>query len=298
MTSTSRLPKRTAIRPGIAFVALAYVLFSVSDAAVKWVIGGYPTVEVMFFAALFSLLPMVTATVARGGLATLATRRLPLHLTRGALALAGSLSGYYALGHMPLADFYAAVFTAPLFITALSAAIAQERVDRPRWLAVGFGFLGILVMVRPGSGTAGLATAAALSGAFFYALSVLLVRRMSNTESTAAFAVYGTLVSIGCTGAALPFVLVSPTGVHLSLFALAGVTMGCALLLVFGAFRRAPAAVLAPFQYSQMVWGVLFGLLLFNEHPDHMVALGSLMVIASGLYILHRETRTMPMAES
>ncbi len=296
MTSPLSAPRRPSTGVGIALVVAGYLVSSVSDSAVKWVAGGYPVVEVLFFSALFSLVPMVAATLFCGGARALATRRLPVHLIRGTLAFGGYLCGYYAIGHMPLADFYAAVFTAPLFITALSATIAKEPVDLPRWLAVATGFAGILVMVQPGSGSHGMGagTIAALVGSFLYALSVLLVRRFGGTESAAAFGVYGTLVAVAGSGALLPAVLVPPLVSDLPLFALAGFGMGTALLCIFAAFRRAPAAVLAPFQYTQMIWGVLVGLLMFGERPDSAVVAGSVLVIGSGLYILYRETRCRP----
>jgi drug/metabolite transporter (DMT)-like permease len=216
-----------------------------------------------------------------------------LHLARGALGFTGYVCGYYAIGHMPLADFYTLVFTAPLFTTALSALVAGESVDPPRWLAVVVGFAGVLVMVRPGAGLSGLGMLAGLGGSLFYALSVLLVRRLGRREKAVTFGVYGALVMVGGAGLLLPATLAFPDRHDLLLFAVSGVGMGAALRCVFAGFGRTPAAVLAPFQYTQMIWGVLAGLVLFGEQPDGAVALGSLLVAGSGLYILYRETRAV-----
>ena len=278
---------------GIAFVILGYLAASCCDSAIKWASGTYPVAEELVVAALFSLLPMAAALAANGGFAALATAKLKLHLLRGCLSLLSSLSGYYALGHMPLADFYAVVFTAPLFITALSAPLAGERVDAGRWLAVLTGFAGVVVMVRPGSGLAGVGAFGALGAALFYALAVLLVRRMGESEKAVAFGIYGSLVMITGAGAialARPDVAV-PALADLPPFAVAGIAMGCAMLGLFSAFRRTPVAVLAPFQYSQMIWGALIGFTVFGERPDAAVLAGGVLVVGAGLYILHRETR-------
>lgn len=250
---------------GIAFAILGYLAASGCDSAIKWASGTYPVAEELAVAALFSLAPMAVAVVASGGLAALVTAKLKLHLLRGSLSLLSSLCGYYALGHMPLADFYAVVFTAPLFITALSAPLAGERVDGGRWLAVLTGFAGVVVMVR----------------------------RMGESEKAVAFGVYGSLVMIAGAGAvalARPDATL-PALTDLPALAFAGIAMGCAMLGLFSAFRRTPVAVLAPFQYSQMIWGALIGLAVFGERPDAAVLAGGVLVVGAGLYVLRRETR-------
>ena len=291
MTFSTAAPRLPAIGSGIALVVLGYALASMGDTAIKWLGEGIPLTEIIFFAALFALLPVAVAAAVSGGRAVLVTRRLPLHGLRAVLTLAGCYCGYYAIGHMPLADFYAAVFTAPLFITALSAPLAGERVDLPRWLAVLVGFAGIVAMVRPGAGMAALGTLGALGGAFFYALSVLLVRRMGGTEKAVTCCLYGYLVTLGLTAPLLLPVFVPPGRVELGTMALCGLANGCSLLCIFAAFRRAPAAVLASFHYTQMLWGVAVGLLVFGEMPDSALAAGGSLVVGSGLYILYRETR-------
>ncbi|MEI6985583.1 MAG: DMT family transporter [Rhodospirillaceae bacterium] len=282
-------PQRSATRLAIFLVVSGYVLASTSDSAVKWVSGDYPVAEVLFFSALFALVPLSIAIVVGGGWTILATRRLPLHLLRASIGLAGYFFGIYALGHMPLADFYAAVFTAPLFMTALSVPITGERVERSCWLAVAIGFAGVVVMARPGSGLAGYGTLAALCGSLCYALGVLLVRRMGGTEKAVSFSFYGVAMMLAGAGAVMAPVFVIPTWPDLSVMALAGVSMGCFQLCAFAAFRRAPTAVLAPFQYLQMIWGVMIGLLVFGEHPGGAVAVGCVLVVGSGLYILYCE---------
>ncbi len=275
---------------GIGFALLGYLAASACDSAIKWASGTYPVAEELVLTALFSLIPMAVATAIGGGVAALATGKLKLHLLRGSLSLLSSLAGYYALGHMKLADFYAVVFTAPLFITAFSAPLTGERVDLPRWLAVLTGFAGVVVMVRPGSGLAGVGTLGALGASLFYALAVLLVRRMGESERAVTFGVYGSLVMIaGSGGLALAQPgLTLPALADLTAFAFAGLAMGCAMLGLFSAFRRTPAAVLAPFQYSQMIWGTLIGFTVFGEQPDAAVIAGGALVVGSGLYILRR----------
>ncbi len=273
---------------GIGFVLLGYLSASACDTAIKWASGSYPVAEELAVSALFSLVPLTVAAACVGGFSVLATRKLKLHLVRGSLSFLSSLAAYYALGHMKLADFYAMVFTAPLFITALSAPLTGERVDLRRWMAVLTGFAGVVVMVRPGSDLAGVGTLGALGAALFYALAVLLVRRMGESEQAVTCGIYGSLVMIvGSSALALSQPgLTLPTLTDLPAFAFAGIAMGCAMLGLFSGFRRTPAAILAPFQYSQMIWGTLVGFVVFGERPDTSVMAGGLLIISSGLYVL------------
>lgn len=288
--------RRTAAGAGITLVVSGYALFSASDTAVKWVSGTVPLAEIMVLTALFALAPVLTVALVTGGRAALATRRPGVHALRGLLSVSGTYGGYYALGHMPLADFYAGVFTAPLFITALSAPLLGERVDLPRWLAVVAGFSGVLIMARPGAGLIGPGALGALACAFFYALSVLLIRHTGGTERAVTFCVYGYAATLAVSAIALAATgsAVVPSWVDLRTLALAGGFSGCAMLCVVQAFRRVPPAVLAPFHYTQMIWGVLIGLFVFGEWPESVLATGGALVIGSGLFILYRETRPAP----
>jgi drug/metabolite transporter (DMT)-like permease len=246
--------------------------------------------ELVFTNALFSLVPVGLVSLRRGGIARLRTRRLQLHVLRGLCGLAGGLLAFYAYSQLPLADAYSIIFATPLLITALSVPILGEQVGWRRWSAVGIGFLGVLIMLQPGAAPIGPGSIAALAAACCSAFSILLVRKLSTTESTAAIALYSNLTVVVAMGALLPFGMTVPNLPDFLLMAASGLVGGTALLVLIAAYRRAPAALVAPFQYSQMVWAIAIGFLIWRDVPDPAKLLGAAIVAASGLFILYRET--------
>jgi drug/metabolite transporter (DMT)-like permease len=199
---------------------------------------------------------------------------------------------------MPLADAYAIAFSAPLFITMLSVPLLREHVGWRRWTAVAIGFVGIIIMLRPGSGVIGLGSLAAMGGALGYATSVLLMRHMRRTETAAAQMVYPTMVSLLGTGGLMPWVWIPPTPVEWALLAAIGLFGGAAGICLVTAYRGAPATVVAPFQYTQILWGMGFGFMIWSQRPDRQMLLGAAVVISTGIYILHRETIRHPLVTS
>jgi drug/metabolite transporter (DMT)-like permease len=234
--------------------------------------------------------PVVLVSLRRGGLSRLRTQRLRLHVLRGLLGVGGGLLAFYAYSQLPLADAYAIIFTTPLMITALSLPLLGEPVGWRRWSAVAVGFAGVLIMLRPGVAPIGVGALAALGGACLSALSILMVRRLGTTESTASIALYSNLTVVLIAGALQPFGGIVPVALDLCLMAAAGLIGGTALLVLIEAYRRAPAALVAPFQYSQMIWAILLGFLVWGDTPEAAKLFGAAVVAASGLFILYRET--------
>ncbi len=191
-----------------------------------------------------------------------------------------------------MADVYAILFAAPLIIAVLSALFFNEHLDRGRWIAVLIGFAGVVVMLRPtGEGLANIGVLGAVVGAFSYSLSGLIIRNYGRHESAAAFPFYGNLVILSVMAPILPFVWTPPTLADFALMACSGLVGGTALICLLNAFRLAPAPVVAPFQYTQIVWGVLIGYTAFGDLPDGTLIVGAAVVIGSGLYLLDRERR-------
>ncbi len=281
-----------AVTAGIGFAALGFGLFTVMDTIVKWLGGGgYPLHQVVFFNALFSLVPASLLVARSGGLRQLRTRRPGLHLLRGCFALVSTACAFYAFTHLPLADAYAIIFTGPLLVTALSALILGEPVGWRRWSAVVVGFVGVLIMLRPGTGVVGAGAVAALTCACAYACSIITLRKLSATETTPSFLLYGNLTILAATGTMLAFDFrPMPLG-DLGLLAACGLFGGTAFICIVNAHRRAPAAIVAPFQYTQMAWGVVLGYLIWGDVPQPAVLLGCAVVVGSGLFILYRETQ-------
>lgn len=288
--ASADLAHPSAAASGIGAAALAFVLFTVMDTVIKWMSAGYPLHQIILTNALFALVPVSIFAVRSGGLVALATRRPWLHVARGGLAICGAYGSFFAYSRMPLADAYAILFASPLFITALSALILKEPVGWRRWTAVAVGFAGVLVMLRPGAGVIGLGALGALVGAFSYSVGVMLVRWAGQRETAVAFVFYANLMLALGGAALLPAGFVLPDPAELALMALSGLLNGTAMMLIVFAFRQTPAAVIAPFQYTQMIWGVLLGYLVWGDVPDAALLVGGGIVVASGLYILRRET--------
>lgn len=294
MTAEAAAPADRVAR-GIGLYVLAILLLASMDAVIKWLSSDYPTQQIVFFRAVFGLVPLMTILAIRRRFRDLRTRRLGGQLGRGVLSACAALCFFYAFGQMPLADAYAIAFASPLFVTALSVPLLGEPVGRHRWVAVGIGFIGILVVLRPGQ--AGLdqfltlGALAALAGTFFFSLSVVLIRRMTRTESNASLVFYAALVTIVVSGLGLPFGFVWPDPWDLALMALVGLLGGFGVIFVTEAFRSAPVSILAPFEYTAMIWALVYGYSIWGDLPDGWVLGGGAIVICSGLYILHRETR-------
>jgi drug/metabolite transporter (DMT)-like permease len=275
---------------GISFGALAFGLFSLMDALVKWLSASYPVPQILVCNALFALVPVGVMVVSRGGLPQLRTRRLGLHLLRGLLGTTGGFLSFYAFSRLPLADAYAIIFATPLLITALSVPILGEAVGWRRWSAVLVGFVGVLVMLRPGLAPIGPGSLAALGAACASACAILLVRKLSVTETTTSIAFYSNLTAVVLIGIAFSPTFVVPSLWDLMLMAASGLIGGTALLVLIAGYRRSPAALVAPFQYSQMLWAILLGALIWGDLPEPAMLLGASIVASSGLFILYRET--------
>jgi len=276
---------------GILMAAISFGMFSFMDVLIKIGASRYAVPQVLFFHTLFSLIPILAYAAFKGGIwANIRTQRPGMHALRACISVTGSFCAVYAYSRLPIADAYALGFAAPLFITALSVPILKEQVGWRRWTAVGVGFIGILVMLRPGAGIIDLGAFAALGGALCYSLGMIIARLMRGTEKAVSFAFYSCIATLTVSGSSLPAVWVTPAPVDLLLPLASGALGGAAIILLLNAFRTAPAAVVAPFQYSQMIWGILYGYLFFGDLSDGWLFVGAAIVIGSGLYILYRET--------
>jgi len=288
-----RTSERHMALSGIGLVLMAFALFSTMDTMAKWLTGGYPLAQIVLTNALFSQTTMLLILPLFGGRRALRTRRPGLHLLRGAITVCGAFGVFFAFNRMPMADVYAIIFAAPFMITALSVPMLGESVGWRRWAAIVAGFIGVLVMLRPGGGIIDFGALGALAAALGHAVSMLIVRRMGGEDPGVTFAFYSNISALSISGTVLLASggFVPPAPSDLLLFAGCGITGGLGLVCITTGFSRAPAAVLAPFQYSQMLWGVTYGYLVFGDRPDAWLAVGGGIVIGSGFYLLHREAR-------
>ena len=275
---------------GIGFALLSYASFSTADAAVKVASGRMSVFEIAAILSLFALLPVLTLTRGRGGLAALKPKLWGLVVTRGILTAFCAVAAWKAFALLPLADAYAILFASPIIVTALSPWLLKEAVGWRRWSAAGLGFFGVLIMIRPEFDLLGMGHLLAVVAAVLGAISFVVLRRIGAREPAAPI-LFSLFVAIFLVSA--PFAVQSwiwPNWHELTLLATAGLLQGAGQAGMVMATRTSPAAVVAPFQYTQMIWAMVFGLLLFGDMPHAMMLAGMVLVVASGLYILWRET--------
>ena len=233
---------------------------------------------------------------------SLKTKKIKFNILRGVIVTAAIFSIFYAYSILPLADVYAIAFSSPLFIAAFSILFLKETVCWKHWVAIIVGFIGVLIMLEPDAGIVSYAGLSPLLAALLMAAATILVRNIGKTESSVTIAFYSTIVGIVISsimliagylqGEAAPHYLkfIMPHGIDLVFIIMIGILGGLADIFIFAGYRTTNnTSVLAPFQYSQMIWGILFGIIFFSDWPDEQLFLGGGIVILSGFYIVGRE---------
>ena len=271
----------------IAFVLLAVALFSAMDALSKILAATYDPVEVVWGRYL-AILAMLAPLVLRHPRA-LVTARPGLQLARGVTVLGAALLFIAGLARLPIADATAIGFASPLLVTALSIPLLGERVGPRRWAAVSAGFAGVLIVVRPGSGAMGWAALLPLLSAACWGLSLVVTRRMRGGDPPVTTLLYSTVIGFALSSAALPLVWQPPSAAAWALMALMGVLSAAGQYLLIAGLARGDASLLAPFSYSQMIWSTLTGFFIFGTVPTAWTWCGAAIIVASGIYIAHRE---------
>jgi drug/metabolite transporter (DMT)-like permease len=289
MTLSSQPSQASRILHGIYYMLAAVLLFSCMDALIKAASADYPTGQIVFFRNLFAFIPVFYFLRQAGGIAVLRTRRPRDHILRGIVGVTAMGLVFTAFKLLPLAEAVALTLAGPIFLTALSVPLLGEKVGFRRWSAVIAGFIGILVMTRPGAGLFDPAAFFALGGAVFYALAMISIRWLSATEPAATTVFYFTLFATIVGALTLPFQWQTPDVDGFVILAGIGLIGGIAQMAMTQAFRLAPASIVAPFEYLALVFAVGLGYAFWDEVPDAFIIAGSAIVIASGLYILHRE---------
>lgn len=269
---------------------IAVGALALMDACLKTLSPHYSAMQIAAMRGL-STLPIALLWVAvQGGFGQLLRVRFGLHLLRGAIGIMMLVTFTYALRRLPLSETYAIFFVAPLFITALAALLLGERVERTRWLAIGTGFAGTLIVLRPtGSGALTLSGLAVLVCAAGYALSAIMMRILSRTDSTPALVFWlMLLISVGAGTIALPtWRPIQPA--HWPVIAGIAVTGSVGQWAITEAFRHGQASFIAPLEYTALVWGVALDWFLWRTLPGPLTFVGAAVIIASGLYLIRHE---------
>jgi drug/metabolite transporter (DMT)-like permease len=283
---TSRHPQL----PAIGLMLLAVLMFALMDAGLKLLSSHYPSLQVSALRGLSSL-PIVAIWV----LATVKPSSLlrvhwPLHLLRGVLGIAMMVGFVYGLRTLPLSTVYAITFVAPLLVTAMAGPILKEKIGAGRWLAIIVGLIGVLVVVRPtGAGMLTAGGLAILGAAVCYAAGAITVRVLAQRDSTQAMVFwFMVLLSLGAWLLALPTwkpLLAGDVWIIIGV----GVTGSLAQVALTEAFRRGEASLIAPLEYSALLWGVMLDVVLWGVLPDSITWIGAAIIVVSGLYLLRRE---------
>ena len=277
---------------GALMALAAFAVFSTHDAVIKVVAERYSPVQIVFCIALFSF-PIVLLMLIRDPVPGTLRPRNPGWMAVRATAVAiSSVLGFYAFSVLPMAQVYAILFATPLMITLMAIPILGEKVGLRRGIAILVGMGGVLIVLRPGGGDGlSLGHLAALLAATAGATTSVIARRIGREERTAVMLLYGLSGNFVLMGVLMPFVYRPMPGLDAVMMIAIAVMGSTAMALIVQAYRRAEAVVVAPMQYSQILWAVVYGALFFDEVPDVLTLVGAGVVIASGLYILGREAR-------
>ena len=281
------MSKSLVLRGALVGIA-AQSVFSIHDACAKWLTGGYSVFQVISMQATVSGSIVVLALIMSGQANPAAIQDARGLALRGTLAAAGALASFYAYSVLPLADVYAIIFCAPLMVTAVSAPLQGERVRGREWIAIALGFCGVLIVINPGGNALSFGHAAALVCAFVSVAVTLLLRSSANQGSR--FMLVG-VVSLGHFIVGLPGFLITARpliAADVPVIVLGGAAMAAAQFMMVQALRTAPAALVAPAQYLKLVWGLIFGLLIFGDKPQLHMLIGATIVIMSVLYLIWR----------
>lgn len=282
--------RRNQIPRGIFFMVISTVLFAGVNAIVKWEVAIYPVGEVAFYRALFALVAVSVIILPRVGIAVFRTQRYLAHVQRGVSQFGSMTCMFFAFKLLALGSAVAISFAAPLFTTLLSIVVLKERVGVHRWSALVIGFVGVIIVTEPGRGTFQAGALFALANAVLISSVAVAIRRMSATESTETLTMYQMIVITVCTLGLLPFGFKAPTWLDAGALAVAGLGNGIAQYWWTKALTLAPPSAVVPFNYLSLVWASLLGFAIWGDVPTLHLAVGAGVVVASGLYILWRET--------
>jgi drug/metabolite transporter (DMT)-like permease len=283
------------ILEGILLKLVSALMFAVMQALVRALGESVPVGQVVFFRAAFAVVPVVVIYALRNELKAAVHTKRPLgHVGRGLVGAAGMFCNFGALARLPLAEVTAISFASPLATVALAALMLRERVRIYRWSAVAVGFLGVLVMLAPHLDPAQIAahTSTELIGASLAltnAAAVIQTRRLTDTETTSSIVLYFSLLCAAAGLVTLPFGWIVPSAFELALLIGVGLLGGIGHLILTASYRLAPASVIAPFDYSAIIFAFLLGYAMFGEVPTVVVVVGAIIVVAAGLFVLWRE---------
>lgn len=276
---------------GAALALVAMGIFATHDVVVKTLGAHYSAFQIVFFAALLSF-PLVSLILMNDAKEASLKPRHPWWVSlRMVLTVVTGVTAFYAFSVLPLAQVYVILFSSPLLVTILAIPMLGERVGPHRWGAVIAGLIGVIIVMRPGQADLSIGHLAAVIAAVTSAMASVIVRKIGSEERSVVLLLFPMLGNFVGTGLALPFVYQPMPFEHLALMGVIALFGLVASFLVILAYRAGEAAIVAPMQYSQILWATGYGYFLFNEALDLPTVIGAGVIIASGTYIVFRESR-------
>lgn len=285
---------------GIALKVISALAFTVMSTLVKLVSGAFPVGEIVFYRSFFALVPLMIWLSARGEIIdAVRTHHFRGHVTRSVAGSCAMFSGFTALSFLPLPDATAIGYATPILATALAALVLKEKVRPYRWAALAVGFSGMFVMLAPYLSFTGLMSGGrplgamfGVMGACFSAVASVEMRKLAQVEKMGAIVFYFSVAaSIFGLIAGFWFGWVTPTMHQTVILVAAGIMGGIGQILLTSSYRYAPVSIIAPFDYTTLLWALVFGFAIFGDVPEPLVLLGAALVIGAGLFVIWRERR-------
>ena len=278
---------------GIFLGFLGYVIFVFLDSIIKkYLVNYYPVIEINLFICIFSLIPIALALHFISGWKVLINNKIHIQLLRGILGLICAAIIINSFKNHTFSEIYPILFSAPLIITAFSYFLLKEKVGPRRLLAVLVGFIGVLIVSRPGTIHFTFSLFLLFLGAIILAVNVILIRKYASNQSSIAFAFYGFLVGLIISAIITTQFYVPLKHNDIYIFILCGIIAGTGGLCISAASKMLESSLFAPLQYFQLIAGFVFGYLFFGDVPDYYEVTGSLVISISGLFIIYRDYQT------
>ena len=310
---TKNMNKTSSNIQGASFLVLAMLIFSLQNIAVKWIGGDYSILEIVTFRSLIALPCTLLFYRYEGKRGLPTTQRHKLEYVRGVFLFLSYTTHFMGLAALPLADIESIRFSAPLMITFLSVVMLGEKVGPRRWLALIVGFMGVLFIVKPGSTTFNMGSIFILISVLFYALNVMLTRKLQTTDSSATMAYYSSLVYLVAAFVLVPLPAIvgeipdahpsiaflfrawtMPTFLDWIIMSGLGLVWAGGMYCMARAYSTAQASVIAPFEYLSLLINIMWGFLIWHEIPTLTTLAGAFLTLSSGMYVLYRERRERP----
>lgn len=282
---------RSAHLAGIGLMLFATLMFSLNDVLGKWLVGTYSVGQILLLRSTAALLMLSPFIWRAGATAFRDAQRPALQVLRGCLSTFEVACFYLSVFYLPLADAMTFYLAGPIYVTALSAIFLREKVGIFRWSAVIVGFIGVVIALNPGAGSFGIGSLVALLGSFVYSIFMVVTRQLKATPNAVlATAQSASAVVFGAVLASFSWVPVT-SGSHYVLLLILGSVSIAAIVCVNHSLRIAPASVVVPYQYTMIVWAIIFGFMFFNDVPKLNTLVGAAIIVASGIVIFLREQR-------